>query len=213
MAVIDLARAGQYAPDSVGDGDSVRMEAGSVPKLRSTSGVGSRDERLETMVEQHFDLVWRSLRRLGVADNALDDAAQQVFIVAARKLDAIEVAGERAYLVGIATRVASDMRRTWARRREAPGEDPAERSDPQASTEELVDQKRARQMLDDILSAMPMDLRAAFTMFEIEGMSAPEIAVALAIPIGTVSSRLRRARQFFREQVESLAASKGRSRV
>jgi RNA polymerase sigma-70 factor (ECF subfamily) len=207
MAVIDLARVGQYRHDHVEDTDSPGQKD-PVLGLRSPVGIGSRDERLEAMVDRHFDLVWRSLRRLGVAESALDDAAQQVFIVATRKLDTIELAGERAYLLGIATRVASDMRRTWARRREVPDEQAEERLDPRVSQEELLDQKRARQILDDILKAMPMDLRAAFTMFEIEGMSAPEISVALAIPIGTVSSRLRRGREFFREQVARVGALK-----
>jgi len=211
MAVIDLRRAGQYVPDHVEDTDSPGTEPGSVLGFHSAAGIGARDERLHAMVDRHFDLVWRSLRRLGVAESALDDATQQVFIVATRKLDTIEVAGERAYLLGIATRVASDMRRTWARRREVPGEEAEERASPQVSQEELLDQKRARQMLDDILSNMPMDLRAAFTMFEIEGMSAPEIAIALAIPIGTVSSRLRRARELFRAEVARASALKGRS--
>src|SRR5262245_2857981 len=82
-----------------------------------------RGERLEAMVEMYFDAVWRSLRRLGVADGSLDDAAQQVFMIAARKLDIIDPAGEKSYLLGIAVRVASDARRTRTRRREVSDED------------------------------------------------------------------------------------------
>ncbi len=170
------------------------------------SAVGGR---LEGMVQVYFDVVWRSLRRLGVAEGLLDDAAQQVFMVASRKLDTIEAGGEKPYLLGIAVRVASDARRTKARQREVFDEHTNERADPRPSPEELVDQKRARELLDDVLDAMPLDLRAAFTMFEIEGMSVTEVASALAIPAGTAASRLRRARERFHELVRRHVRRRG----
>ena len=183
---------------------------GDVPSaLPLPRGATARDHRLEKMVQLHFDAVWRSLRRLGVAESALDDAAQQVFLVAARRLDTIDPAGEKPYLLGIAVRVASDARRTTARRREVRDERADERVDPRPSPEDLLDRKRARELLDVVLGAMPMDLRAAFTMFEIEGMSVPEVANALGIPLGTASSRLRRAREQFRELVHRHARPEG----
>jgi RNA polymerase sigma-70 factor (ECF subfamily) len=172
-----------------------------------------RDERLEAMVQTYFDVVWRSLRRLGVADGSLDDAAQQVFMIAARKLETIDPAGEKPYLLGIAVRVASDSRRSWTRRREVSDQDAAERVDPAPSPEELVDRKRAREWLDRVLAAMPMDLRVPFTMFEIEGLSVPEVATALGVPVGTAASRLRRAREEFREHVRRIEARQGGPRV
>jgi len=194
------------------------MDAESMPLTetfaeRAERAEASGHDRIEAMVETYFDLVWRSLRRFGVPDAGVDDAAQQVFIVAARKLDTIEVAGERSYLLGIAVRVASDARRSLARRREVPDEDAGEPLDPEPSPEELVDRKRARQMLDRVLDSMPMDLRAAFTMFEIEEMSVPEVAAALGVPLGTAASRLRRAREQFHEQVRRLGAGQGGQRV
>jgi RNA polymerase sigma-70 factor, ECF subfamily len=172
--------------------------------LPGVAGVATREARIEAMVATHFDLIWRSLRRLGVADASLDDAAQHVFIVAARRWDVIEEGGEKPYLMGIAVRVASETRRSRIRRREVSDEEAGERIDPEPSPEELVDRKRARQVLDRLLEAMPMDLRAPFTMFEIEGMSVPEVAEALALPLGTASSRLRRAREHFHDQVRRL---------
>jgi RNA polymerase sigma-70 factor (ECF subfamily) len=159
----------------------------------------ANDARLERMVHLHFDVVWRSLRRLGVPDGAVDDAAQRVFMIAVEKLATIRPEGERAYLLGIALRVASDARRTVKRRREVSEEEAKERSDPQPSPEELVDRKRARELLDRILDTMPMDLRAAFAMFEIEGLSLLEVARALGTPPGTAASRVRRAREFFQK--------------
>ena len=77
-----------------------------------------RDARMGALVAAHFDAVWRAVKRLGVPAGGVDDAAQEVFIVAARKLADIEVGRERGYLLGVAVRVASDARRAARRRGE-----------------------------------------------------------------------------------------------
>jgi RNA polymerase sigma-70 factor (ECF subfamily) len=167
-----------------------------------------RDARVRAMVDAHFDVVWRSLRRLGVPDGGVDDAAQQVFLVASRKVDEIGLGGERAYLLGVAVRVAADARRAHRRRREvfkADEDEPDEegRLDPGASptTEDLVDQKRARELLDEVLAEMPEDLREVFVLFEVEGIGVAQIASLLGVPLGTVGSRIRRARELFEKKV------------
>jgi len=169
----------------------------------------ARDTRINTIVTAHFDVVWRSLRRLGVPEASLDDAAQQVFIVVARKLDTILVGGERPFVLGVAVRVASDMRRTHSRRREVADDAAPVAVDPAPAADELIDRKRARQLLEHVLTSMPMDLRAAFTMFELEEMSVPELATVLGVPVGTAASRLRRAREHFHDAVRRLGRSTG----
>jgi RNA polymerase sigma-70 factor, ECF subfamily len=71
--------------------------------------------------------------------------------------------------------------------------------------EQLLDQKRARELLDDVLETMTPDLRMVFVLYELEELSMIEIASALEIPQGTVASRLRRARADFRERVRALS--------
>ena len=169
---------------------------------------GAVDARVRALVDAHFDVVWRTLCRCGVPEAGVDDAAQQVFLVATRKLDAIEEATERAYLLGIAVRVAADARRTQKRRREVPHDDEAMApllGDGPATPEELVDQKRARELLDSVLASMPDDARDVFVLFEIEGVPLAQIAETLAIPMGTVSSRIRRARELFQKKVNRLS--------
>src|SRR5689334_14306305 len=57
--------------------------------------------------EQHFDTVWQGLRRLGVAESALDDAAQEVFFIAFRRIAEFEGRSTlKTWLYGIALRVA-----------------------------------------------------------------------------------------------------------
>lgn len=166
----------------------------------SSLGEGERrtadPSRLRTLVDAHFDFIWRSLRRLGLQAPDADDAAQRVFWVAARKLDKIEVGRERAFLFGTACHVARDARRASNRRKEDLS-DGIDVEDAAASAEELVDRGRARAALDRALETMPIDVRAAFVLFELEEMSVPAIALLLGVPVGTVASRLRRGRELF----------------
>ncbi len=164
------------------------------------------------MVDEHFDFIWRSLRRLGVAPGDVDDCAQQVFMIASRKLDAIAPGSERSYLFGAAMRVASDARRTRTRRREVQlgaGGDEGEAEDtcdPGLTPEELADHRRRRALLDEVLGQMSMDLRTVFVLFELEEMPTQQIAELLEIPVGTAASRLRRAREEFQRMIARLAA-------
>jgi RNA polymerase sigma-70 factor (ECF subfamily) len=161
--------------------------------------------RLRAMMDNHFETVWRSLRRLGVPEAGADDAAQQVFVVASRRLDEITVGGERRYLLGIALRVASDARRTIARRREVSIDTELSGSSSEAAgswqPDEALEQKRALAMLAGLLDEMPDQLREAFVLFELEELSAPEVAQVLDVPVGTVASRVRRARERLRESL------------
>ena len=155
-------------------------------------------DRFAQLFHDHFDLVWRTVRRLGVPAAALDDAAQEVFVVAARKLDMIEHGKEKAFLYATAVRVAADSRRSHARRDRGADVEPDALGDGDAANAEaLVDQKRARELLDTIIGRMPDDARDVFVLYELEGLTMAEIATALELPAGTVASRLRRARELF----------------
>ena len=67
--------------------------------------------------------------------------------------------------------------------------------------EQLLDEKRARAMLASMLERMPPELREAFVLFELEEMAAPAVSELLGIPVGTVASRVRRAREFIRQHL------------
>lgn len=181
----------------------VRAELALSPLIRD--GEAQRLARLRAMMDEHFDAVWRSLRRLGVPEAGADDGAQQVFLVAARRLEEIELEGERRYLLGVAVRVASDARRTIARRREVqfdaePSAPSAFAAGPRQPDEEL-EQRRKLGLLAALLDEMPDELREAFVLFELEELSAPEAARVLDIPVGTVASRVRRARESLRSSL------------
>jgi RNA polymerase sigma-70 factor, ECF subfamily len=180
------------------------LSPGQEPDAPSDIPVG-QDERIRALLLAHFDFVWRSLRRLGVPMSSVDDAAQEVFWIAARKVDRIEPGAERAFLFAVVIRFASDVRRRQTRNRERADNAVVEAAiDADADTEVLVDQKRARDLLDVVLDSLPFELRTVLMLSEGERLTMAETASLLAIPPGTVASRLRRARLLFEAKVEEL---------
>jgi RNA polymerase sigma-70 factor, ECF subfamily len=157
-------------------------------------------------MRSHFDLVLRRLRRLGVPASDLDDAAQDVFVVAARRIDDLLVDCERAFLLGTAARVASTRRRTARRHRQDVTESLEEHHAEPSALDPHAELVLARPLLRGLLSGLSDDTRAVFVLAEVEELAAPEIAERLAIPIGTVGSRLRRARNELRGAAKRLSA-------
>ena len=163
---------------------------------------GSAELRLAALLRDHFQTVWTAVRRFGVPPRSAEDAAQEVFIIASNKLGDIRPGRERQFLYAVAVRVAANFRRGSIHLHEAPGPEALlEETSLQPPADVLLDQKRRRELLDRILDGMTDDLRTVFVLFELEGLSAPEIAETLQIPAGTVSSRLRRAREQFGDAV------------
>ena len=165
-------------------------------------------ERFRALVDAHYEFVWRSLRRLGIFEANVDDATQQVFLILSRKLVDLVVGCERAFLFRTAMGVAANERRAQRLRRREASDSPAidGSAGPAASPEELLRWKRARLALDEALDAMAPEQRSVFVLAELEGFTAPEIADAVGAPLGTVASRLRRAREEFHEAVARLRA-------
>jgi RNA polymerase sigma-70 factor (ECF subfamily) len=162
----------------------------------------------EETYRAHFRFVWRSLRRLGVAEHDVQDAAQEVFVVVHKRLGEFEGRSNiRTWLFAICFRVAMARGRSLARRREVIDEGFLARipSDaPSALT--VVERRQAREIVEAILDRMSLEQRAVFVLFELEGMSGDEIAEALEVPVGTVRSRLRLARGIFSACVERMRA-------
>lgn len=184
---------------------TARARTGATIDLRTAS-----NDRLRRLVEEHFAAIWKLLRRLGVAQAAVDDAAQEVFMVAARRIDVIAPGSEHSFLYGTALRVAGDYRRRQTARREITGLDVIDRAhhpgeDPGAA----LDQHRARAMLDVVIAEMSDDVRDCFVLHELEGLEMKAIAEMLAIPGGTVASRLRRAREEFSASARRLRLRMG----
>lgn len=168
------------------------------------------DRDFERIYETHVDFIWRAVRALGVPERNVDDAVQDVFIVAHRQLGSFEGRSAlRSWLFGIARRVAADHRR-WARRKDR-GEELRESELQAVSPPQLdaVASAEALAMLQAILDAIDEDKRETFVLIEIERMTAPEVAEVLGINVNTVYSRLRAARIAFNAAVAHRRACGG----
>jgi RNA polymerase sigma-70 factor, ECF subfamily len=159
----------------------------------------------EGVYRTHFDAVWRTLRRLGVPDKDATDAAQEVFLIAYRRLAEFEGRSSmKTWLFGIAFRVASNRRNRGSHRREVMDDGLVEALGVVSNFETEMEQRDLLRLLERVLDRLPLEQRAVFTLYEMEGLTGDEIAAALGVPAGTVRSRLRLAREAFSAQARSL---------
>jgi RNA polymerase sigma-70 factor (ECF subfamily) len=160
---------------------------------------GDERENFAALVRAELEWVWRLLRRIGLSSADADDATQQVFLVAARRSAEVRGQSPRPFLYGTALRVAANARRTLRRRRDVPSEAVHAAVAGEPLPDELLEQRRQRELLDALLSQMPPELRRVLVLAEIEQLTAKQIAELEGLPAGTVASRLRRARSTFND--------------
>jgi RNA polymerase sigma-70 factor (ECF subfamily) len=165
--------------------------------------------RLQALFSAYYDLVWRFIRRLGVPREAVDDAAQDAFVVVARRLADIEPGKDKAFLFSTAYRIAAEARRKVRRANLADDAELEHLGDTNPRPDELIDRERARALCDRVLETMPLELRAVFVLFQSGDLTMAEIASHLDIPAGTVASRIRRARELFEAEVGKLEGKPG----
>ena len=169
--------------------------------------VSTSELRVRSLVDAHFDFVWRSLRGLGVPQSSVDDAAQQVLLIASQKVDAIERGRERSFLFATARGIAANERRSRARRREVIDDELAcAEIDGSPDPETAYSKMQAHVLLERIMESMDESSRTVFVLFELEGLTMIEIATMIGAPLGTVASRLRRARSHFQIEAAKLRA-------
>jgi RNA polymerase sigma-70 factor (ECF subfamily) len=178
---------------------------GLAPALSVTdSGTTAQPEPGKAFAE-HGEYVWNALRRLGVPLADLEDLTHDTFVAVFKHWHAYDAERPlRAWLFGFALRVASDHRRL-ARHRLELGTDVRDLPDQEPSAVEQLMQREREVLAQAALQAVELSRRAVFILHELDGATLPEIAAALAIPIGTASSRLRLARGDFAAAAKRLA--------
>jgi RNA polymerase sigma-70 factor (ECF subfamily) len=158
---------------------------------------------LDRAYKEHFAFVWRSLRRLGVPSEALDDAAQDVFIVALRRAGEFRGGSSyRTWLFGISANVAREQRRKGARAASLEPIDDALSSPLRSPLEHASDAQGAR-FIESFLMTLDDAKREVFILAELEQIPASEIAETVGAKLNTVYSRLRAAREAFAQMIAS----------
>lgn len=145
---------------------------------------------LAGLYEAHARQVWRTLVRLGVQPVAIEDAVQDVFLIAHEGLSRFEARSRPAtWLIGIAVRVAANLRRSVKRR--AGLSLATLQPDVGVDPEVHLAQQRALRDLERVLGTLPDEQREVIVLVDLEGLSAPEAASAIEVKLNTVYSRLR----------------------
>lgn len=146
----------------------------------------------EDVYRQHFDFACRSLCLLGVAPDALEDAAQDVFGIASRRLG--EFAGKSAvktWIFAIVQRVAANHRRTQRRKR-SPLEPLLDTTvDAAPSPEDNAEAAQSAALIRAFAESLDEGRRALLVLGLIEGVPMRELAASLGIPLHTGYSRIR----------------------
>jgi RNA polymerase sigma-70 factor, ECF subfamily len=164
----------------------------------------ARVARVEQIFHRHLDAVWRTARALGVSPRDQEDVAQEVMLVCVRRLGDIEPERERAFLLATTSKVVANWRRARRRRPADPTDSfdglESRALEPQVTRDgpvEALEHKRELARVQAALEEMTEPQRVAFTLFEIEGLSAREIADQLGLSESVVFARVQRARAMF----------------
>ena len=153
--------------------------------------------------KEHAPYVSNCLRRFGIAASDLDDVTQEVFLVVHDRMDEFDRdrATMRSWLYGICRRKAANVRRKRQRADARMVRMPPKR---QFITEAELRRREAGHLVDRFLRQLDRERGEVFALIDVQGRSAPEVAEWLELPVNTIYSRLRAARQRFSEFVRSI---------
>jgi RNA polymerase sigma-70 factor, ECF subfamily len=155
------------------------------------------------LFERELPFVVRALRRLGVREADLSDVAQELFLtVLERQHEQDPSLPARRWLYAFCIRFSANYRRL-ARHRGTPLDERTAAPTAPGSDGE------ARDLVVRTLEALDFDQRVALVLHDLEGVTAPELAAMTGVPLNTVYSRIRLARESFRAEVERLGSIQG----
>lgn len=168
----------------------------------STAITGESERDVSGVYRREFAFIWRCVRALGVPQSAAEDVVQEVFVVVHRRLVDFDPSkgSLRSWLFGIARLSALRYHRTTRRKDPKRLSAPTHKEPPQP--DDVLARSQAAALVQIFLDGLDERRRDIFILHELEGLPAPEIAESLGLKLGTVYSRLRRARQQFQMYVQ-----------
>ena len=172
----------------------------------------SRNAKFERLFVTHLDAAYDLARWLTRDERNAEDVVQEAFLRAVKFMDGFRGENARVWLLAI----VRNTYYTWLRKNYAHGQsvpldeenmsaDDSEASyagnEASASAEHLLHQKDAKRLINQALERLPDEFREVIVLRELEDLSYKEIAAVAEIPIGTVMSRLSRARRQLQDEL------------
>ncbi len=182
-------------------------------RAEGDSAAPALEAGLSAIYREQFAMVWRGLRRLGVPERSLEDAAQDVFLIVHRR--AGDFAGRssiKTWIYGIAVRVAKDYRRAekrHSRRVEHLAAQLAQEPGSANTPAEEAERREANRLLHAALGAMNEELRDVLVLVDLEQLPIREAATALGLRVRTCQRRLRAAHEAFEAALAALTSARG----
>ncbi len=157
----------------------------------------------------HVDYLWRAALRMGLDEAAADDVVQQVFVAAFRRLDDFEARSSlRTWLFRILLRYVRQHRRSLQRKSPyafGSSVDPDLLAAPGDAPDVALARSEASRLVRHFLDELSEEKADVFVLMEIERMTGPEAARLLEVPLATVYSRQRAAREEFEIFVDRIS--------
>lgn len=173
------------------------------------AAAGGDEDAFAGLVRRHQRRVFNLARTLTGNEDEAEDLAQETFIRAYRGLARFR--GDSAFTTWLyritvnVFRSRRSRRSLWSRMFSTDGDAPHAVAIDASPASDVESSLVRRDLIDKALARIPDDLRLAVTLRDVEGLEYREIADVLAIPIGTVMSRIFRGRQRLRTALERLA--------
>ncbi|MGI6375550.1 MAG: sigma-70 family RNA polymerase sigma factor [Anaerolineae bacterium] len=178
------------------------MDEAAVIAAAQQGDVGAYNELVIAYQQLAFNVAYRVL---GDEERAMD-ATQDAFLRGYRAIDSFNGGSFKAWILRITTNACYDMLRASKRRRTTSIDDLVEDDehsgllqDDQETPEEYVQRRDLNEVIQAALAALPEDQRTVVILSDIQGLNYAEIAEATMVSLGTVKSRLSRARAKMRE--------------
>ncbi len=166
-------------------------------------------DSFNTLILHYQDSVFHTALRIIGDEDLAQDAAQEAFISAFRSISSFRGGSFKAWLMRMVTNACYDEFRRQKRRPTTPlepdtsdGEEmdsPRWLADPNMTPAEKSEADELEHAIQHCLDALPTEFRAVVVLADIQGMDYSEVAVASNVPLGTIKSRLARARLRLRE--------------
>jgi RNA polymerase sigma-70 factor (ECF subfamily) len=175
-------------------------------------------EAFNQLVLNHQDMVYHHAMALLSSPDFTEDAAQESFIRAFHNIRTFREGSFRGWLLKITTNICYDEMRRLKRRPAVPlfpedeygdeMESPSWLADRNPSPEEQVEREQLTSHVYAVLDALPASFRSVLTLVDLYQLDYADAAGILGVPLGTVKSRLARARLAMREKIQATAAHK-----